>query len=396
MTRDIARLQRLPAYAVADLATIKRQMVAEGRDVIDLSVGDADVPPPQVAVEALREALNDSRMSRYGFQLGLPTFREAVARYMARRFGVTVDPFTEVLPLLGSKDGLAHLPFAVLNRGDVCVLPEPGYPAYIGGAVLADADIELCRLEPEADFLVELEALPDTRLAQARLVYLNYPNNPTTAVAPLDYLERTVACCRERDIVIAYDNPYCEITFDGYRAPSIMELPGAREIALEFHSFSKSFGMTGWRLGWAVGSARLIRALSRVKEYMDTGPFLAVQSAGARVLDAADDLIVEFRRRFMERRDACVVALGEAGLPVRPPRATMYVWVPVPGRRPAREFAMAVLEGEAVVVVPGSAFGPGGEGFFRIALSAEPDRLSEAGNRMARICERLGVAGAHS
>jgi LL-diaminopimelate aminotransferase len=387
------RLERLPLYAVADLVAVKRRLIAEGHDVIDLSVGDGDFPPPPVAVEALREALGDSRMSRYGFQLGLPAFREAIARYMRRRFGVSVDPATEVLPLLGSKEGLAHLPFAVTSPGDLCVLPEPGYPPYVGGAVLADTEIELYPLTADRGFLVELEALPPERLARVRLVYANYPNNPTTAVAPREYLERTVALCRRHGIVLAYDNPYCELGFDGYVAPSVLEVDGARGTAIEFHSLSKSFGLTGWRLGWAAGGAELIRALSRVKEYVDTGPFLAVQHAGARTLDAAEQLIPPFRRMLEERRDACVTAFRGAGLPVAPPRATMYVWAPVPGGIPSAELSRALLEQEGVLVVPGSSFGPGGEGYVRVALTVGTDRLREAGERLGRVLDRLGAAG---
>ncbi len=368
-------------------------MVAEGRDVIDLSVGDGDFAPPQEAVDALQEAMADRRMSRYGFQHGLMAFREAIARYMRRRLGVEVDPVSEVLPLLGSKEGLAHLPFAVTEPGDVCVLPEPGYPPYIGGAVLAGTDIELMALRAQDNFLLNLEDLPVERLRRTRLVFLNYPNNPTTAVAPRDYLERMVALCHQHDVVLAFDNPYCELTFDGYQAPSILQIDGAREVAIEFHSLSKSFGMTGWRLGWAVGGAGLIRALSRVKDFVDTGPFLAVQYAGARVLDAADGLITRMRQCLVERRDACVGALREAGLAISPPPATMYVWAPVPGGRPSADFGRALLQDEGVVVVPGSAFGMGGEGFFRIALTVEPDRLREAGMRVARTIGRLGGVG---
>jgi LL-diaminopimelate aminotransferase len=246
--RVARRLDPLPAYAVAELAAIKRRLLAEGVDVIDLGAGDVDFPPPAPAVRAISEAVADPAMSRYAYQVGLHEFRLSAARYLERRFGIQFDPVTELLPLLGSKDGLSHLPLAFVNPGEVCVLPDPGYPAYLGGAVLADADIEFVPLVPEKNFLVELGDLPPERLRATRLVFLNYPNNPTAAVAPLDYLERTVRLCREHGILLAYDNPYAEVTFDGYRAPSIFEIDGARDVALEFHSVSKSFSMTGWRL----------------------------------------------------------------------------------------------------------------------------------------------------
>lgn len=396
MTRLSARLNRLPGYAVNELALMKRRLIAEGVDVIDLGAGDADLPAPEPAIRALRDAVAEPAMSRYAFQIGLVQFREAAARYMKRRFGVEVDPMTEILPLIGSKEGLAHLPLAVINPGQVCLLPDPGYPAYIGGAVLADADVECFRLRAEHELLVELGELPADRLDAVRFVYLNYPNNPTAAVAPREYLERTVELCRSRGIVIAYDNPYCELCFDGYRAPSILEIDGAREVAVEFHSLSKSFCMTGWRLGWAVGGAGLIGALSKVKSYVDAGAFLAVQRAGAAVLDEAETLVAPIRHRFQERRDAAVRALAGVGLPVQTPRATMYIWVPLPGALSASVFARDALEQEGVMVLPGSAFGAGGEGHVRIALTAEPERLAEAAQRMGRTLERSGAAGARS
>ncbi|NIM48477.1 MAG: aminotransferase class I/II-fold pyridoxal phosphate-dependent enzyme [Gemmatimonadales bacterium] len=394
MTVRSARLDRLPAYTVAELAARKRRLLADGVDVIDLSAGDVDFPPPEAAVEALREAVGDPRMSRYPHQVGLLEFREAAANYMERRFGVAVDPLTEVLPLIGSKEGLSHLPLAVVNPGDVCVLPDPGYPAYIGGAVIAEADVERVPLVAEKEFLVELGDLPADRLDAVRLVYLNYPNNPTAAVAPLDYLKRTVEVCLRRGIVLAYDNPYCEITFDGYTAPSIFEIEGAREVALEFHSASKSFSMTGWRLGWVVGRPELISALTKVKTYVDTGVFLAVQKAGAAVLDRAEELVAPVRERLAERRDAAVRALDAIGLGVEKPKATMYLWVPLPKGTTSVGFTREVLEHEGVLLLPGTAFGEGGEGYFRIALTVESERVAEAVQRVGRTLERMGAAGA--
>ena len=393
MSVPSARARALPAYAVSEVMAAKRRLAQAGVDVIDLGAGDADLPPPVAAVEAMREALGDPRMSRYGFQQGLIAFREAVARYMERRFGVALDPMAEILPLIGSKDGLAHLPFAVLDEGQSCIVPEPGYPAYIGGAVLSGAPAEIVPLRPGRGFLVELADLPNERLARAGLVYLNYPNNPTAAVASLEYLRRTVDLCRERRIVIAYDNPYCEITFDGYRAPSILQVLGAREVALEFHSLSKTFGMTGWRLGWAAGNRELIGALTKVKSYVDAGPFLAVQRAGAAVLDQAETIVPAIVETFRRRRDAGVAAFRDAGLSVEVPQATMYLWIPVPGGMPSAEFARGLLEEEGVLVLHGSTFGAGGEGFFRVALTVGEDRLREAAVRMARGMERTGLGG---
>lgn len=370
---------------MAELPAIKRRLLGQGVDVIDVGAGDADFAPPRVAVETLARAIQDPAMSRYAFQIGLPAFREAAAAYMQRRFGLTLDPFGELHPLLGSKEGIAHLAAAVLDPGDLAIVPVPGYAVYHGGTVLADADPYLYDLTPRTDFLLELEEIPAAVLQRAKLVYLNYPNNPTAAVAPREYLERTVAACRRHDILLAYDNPYCEITFDGYVAPSIFEIPGAMDVAVEFHSLSKSFCMTGWRLGWAAGRADRIAALARVKNYVDTGAFLAVQAAGAAVLHQAEGLAAGYAAQFQERRDALLPALRAHGFEVESPRATMYLWVPLPDGLASGAFQQRALEDAGVVTLPGSAFGAGAEGFFRIALTVATPRLLEAADRLGKV-----------
>jgi LL-diaminopimelate aminotransferase len=379
---------QLPGYPLAKIPQRKRELIAKGVDLIDLGAGDDNIAPPPVAVEALAEALRDPAMSRYGFQLGLPAFRQAVSRYHRRRFGHEFDPMTEVLPLLGSKEGIAHFALATCDPGDVAVVPEPGYQCYIGGAMGAHADVQLYPLTPRTDFLVELGELPKDLLRRTRLVFLNYPNNPTAAVAPRDYLERTVALCREYGIALVYDNPYVEITFDGYRAPSIFEIDGAREVALEFHSVSKSFTLTGWRLGWAVGSAQLIKALTTVKSYYDTGPFLAVQHAGAAVLDVAESVVAPVVARYQARRDAAVAALRAVGFDAPVPKATLYLWIPLPQGVSSAAFQTAAMEEEGVVVLGGHSFGASAGGFFRIALTAPEDRLEEAATRLGKVLAR--------
>jgi LL-diaminopimelate aminotransferase len=370
---------------MAEIPAIKRQLLQQGVDVIDVGAGDADFAPPAIAVEVLAQAARDTAMSRYGFQLGLPAFRESAAAYMQRRFGLSVDPFTELHPLIGSKEGIAHLALAVLDPGDVAIVPEPGYAVYHGGTVLAEGTPHLYALTPRTDFLLELEELPAEVVRRAKLVYLNYPNNPTAAIAPRDYLERTVAFCRRHDIVIAYDNPYCEVTFDGYVAPSILEIPGARDVAVEFHSLSKSFCMTGWRLAWAVGRPELIVALGKVKNYVDTGAFMAVQAAGAAVLDRAEALSRGYVEQFRERRDAMVAALVAEGFETETPRATMYLWIPLPEGLPSAAFQRRALEEVGVVTLPGTGFGAGAEGFFRIALTVATPRLVEAAQRLGKV-----------
>ena len=387
-----SRLDRLPGYPLAELPARKRALIAQGVDVIDLGAGDADYPPPAEVIAAMRQATGETALSKYGFQQGNPVFRKAACDWMMRRFGASFDPQAEVLPLIGSKEGLSHLPLAVLNPGDVAVVPEPGYQAYLGGTVLSGGEPYVYPLTPRTRYLVELEEIPAAVLPRVRLVYLNYPNNPTAATAPMEYLERTVAFCRRHGIVLAYDNPYCDLTFDGYRAPSIFEVPGAREVAIEYFSLSKSFSMTGWRLGWAAGEKRFITALTRVKSYVDTGPWLAVQQAGAFALDHAERLIAPNVAELQARRDAGVGALREAGFELESPVATMYLWVPLPAGVPSAEFSRRALEEAGVVTLPGSAFGPGGEGFFRIALTVGGARLREGILRLREVLARADVA----
>ena len=383
------RLQSLPGYPLAEIPTIKRRLLEAGVDVIDVGAGDNDTPPPVVAVEAMTAGLRNPALSKYGFQQGLPEFRQAAARWIERRFGHRFDPITEILPLIGSKEGLSHLPVAVINPGDVAIVPEPGYQAYIGGALLSGAQPYIAPLKAENDFLLRLDQIPDDILGRAKIVFLNYPNNPTAAVANPSYLERAVATCREHGILLAYDNAYCDLSFDNYRAPSIFDTAGARDVALEFFSLSKSYSMTGWRLGFAAGRPELIGALTRVKSYVDTGPFLAVQKAGAAALDHSEELVAPIRSELERRRDAAVAALRSAGFAVEPPKAAMYLWVPLPPGTASAAFARHALEESGVVVLPGSGFGPAGEGFFRVALTVGADRLRAAAERLGETLERI-------
>jgi LL-diaminopimelate aminotransferase len=378
------RVRSLPGYPLAEIPTIKRRLIEAGVDVIDLGAGDNDMPPPAIVVAAMAEALRDPAYSKYGFQQGLPAYRQAAVRWVERRFGQRFDPAAETLPLIGSKEGLSHLPFAVLNPGDVTIVPEPGYQAYLGGSLLAGATPHVVPLRPENGFLLDLDGVPADVLRRAKLVFVNYPNNPTAAVAPLEYLERTVAACRRHGILLAYDNAYCDLTFDGYRAPSIFEIPGAREVAVEFFSLSKSFSMTGWRIGFAVGSAELIGALTRVKSYVDTGPFLSVQRAAVAALDNAEELVAPIRAELQRRRDAALAALRDSGFSLEAPKAAMYLWVALPAGVASADFAKRALEETGVLILPGSAFGPAGEGFFRIALTVGADRLRAAAERLGR------------
>jgi LL-diaminopimelate aminotransferase len=377
-----ARLTNFPSYPLADVPQIKRELLGRGIDVIDLGAGDADLSPPPAAVRALVAAAARPEMSRYPFQLGLPDFREAVSSWMARRFGVSVDPYREVLPLIGSKEGIAHIAFVYVGAGDVSVLPDPGYQPYVGGTLLAGGEPYAVPLRPEHDFLIPFDDIPESIARRMRVLYLNYPNNPTAAIAPRSYLEDAVRFCRERGAVLVYDNAYSEIAFDGYRPPSILEIDGARDVAVEFHSFSKTYNMTGWRIGWAAGGADAIAALARVKAFVDTGQFLPVQAAAAAALASYDEWVPGNVATFQARRDALLAALAGAGLRAPTPMATMYVWVPVPGGVSGVYARRALLE-QGVVIMPGAALGAGGEGFFRAALTQPAERLEQAAARLA-------------
>ena len=392
MPRTTARYKTLPEYLLASMPQKKRDLIAKGVDVIDLGAGDADLAPPAEAVAALEKAAHNPAMSRYGFGLGLPAFRDAVARWMHRRFGLIFDPMKEVVPLIGSKEGIAHLALAYVGPGDVALIPEPGYLAYLGGSLLSDGEVHTVSLRPRTKFLLELDDVPGDVLRRTRLVYLNYPNNPTAAIAPRDYLERTVKRCREHDILLVYDNAYSELAFDGYVPPSIFEIDGARDVAIEFHSLSKTYNMTGWRCGWAVGSPEIAGTLAKVKSFVDTGQFMAVQAAGVAALDAWETFLPGNLKIFTERRDAAVTAFNDAGFPCVAPKATMYLWLPLPDGLPSALFAERLLTEEGVVVLPGSALGAGGEGFFRISFIASPERIAEAAVRAGRVLNGLLAA----
>jgi LL-diaminopimelate aminotransferase len=375
----------LPPYPGADIPERRRALEARGVEVIDLGAGDADLAPPPLAVERLRGAVGDPRFSRYPFQAGLPAFRHAVADWMGRRFGVAVDPDRELLPLLGSKEGIAHFLLATLGPGDVAVIPDPGYQAYRGGTLFAGATPHLVPLRREEGFLLPFRDLPEEIVRRTRVLVLNYPNNPTTASAPRDYLEDAVAFCREHGIVLVHDHAYSEIAFDGYRPPSILEVEGANEVGIEFHSLSKTYNMTGWRLGWAAGNAELVGLLARLKTFVDTGVFLAVQEAGVGALESWESWVPANVQRFRERRDMAVATLREAGFAVEPPRATMYLWVPVPGEVGSLDFARRALDEAGVVILPGRSLGEAGEGYFRVALTLPGPRIREGLQRIAAL-----------
>lgn len=385
MPKLAGRFQTLPEYPLAKIPQKKRELAARGVDVIDLGAGDADLAPPPKALEALAKASHTPAMSRYGFGLGLVAYREAISAWMTKRFGLRFDPLTEIVPLIGSKEGISHLALAYLEPGRVGIIPEPGYNAYQGGTLLASGEPYRYALRPRTEFLLELDDIPNETLQRTKVLYLNYPNNPTAAIAPRDYLERVVKRCRELDILLVYDNAYSELAFDGYVPPSIFEIDGARDVAIEFHSLSKTYNMTGWRCGWAVAAPAIASVLTTVKSFTDTGQFMAVQAAGVAALESYDSFVPGNVETFKQRRDAAVAAFNANGFTCETPRATMYLWIPLPEGIPSALFAERLLEDEGVVVMPGSGFGAGGEGFFRISFITSPERIAEAAVRAGRV-----------
>lgn len=380
-------------YPLAHIPARKKALLAAGVDVIDLGAGDADLPPPPKAVAALQAAAEVPAMQRYGFGLGHVPYREAISAWMQTRFGQRVDPLTEIVPLLGSKEGLAHVAFAYLGPGDVAIIPDPAYQAYLGGTLMSDATPYVYALRPRTDFLVDLDEIPADVLSRTRVLYLNYPNNPTAAIAPRDYLERVVRVCRERDILLVYDNAYSEMGFDGYVPPSIFEIDGAREVAIEFHSLSKTYNMTGWRCGWAVARPEIAGALTRVKSFTDTGQYMGIQAAGVAAIESWADFVPQNLAIFAERRDAAVQAFRAQGFACDSPKATMYLWIPLPEGIASAAFADRLREEQGVIVMPGSGFGAGGEGFFRVSFIQSGTRIAEAAVRAGNVLRAMQADG---
>ena len=389
MPRFSARFAGFPAYPLAHIPARKKALLEAGVDVIDLGAGDADLAPPRAAIDALQRAAEEPAMSRYGFGLGLVRYREAIAAWMERRFGTPFDPMSEIVPLIGSKEGLAHVAFAYCGPGDVVVIPDPAYQAYLGGTLLSDATPYVYPLRPRTQFLLELDEIPEETLARTRIVYLNYPNNPTAAIAPREYLERVVQTCRERDILLVYDNAYSEMGFDGYVPPSIFEIDGARDVAIEFHSLSKTYNMTGWRCGWAAAKPEIATALAKVKSFTDTGQFMGIQSAGVAAIESWERFVPGNIATFASRRDAAVAAFRANGFEADVPKATMYLWMPLPERIASKAFADRLREEQGVIVLPGSGFGAGGEGFFRISFIQSPERIAEAARRAGAVLSAM-------
>jgi LL-diaminopimelate aminotransferase len=381
--RFARRLDAVPPYLFAELERKIAERRAAGIDVISLGIGDPDLPSPARVVEAMQRAVADPATHRYPTNRGLPAFREAVAEFYAHRFGVEIDPAAEALPVLGGKEGVAHVALACLDPGDVCLSPEPGYPPYTSGPAFAGATLHYLPLRPERGFMPDLAGIPAEVCAAANLLFLNYPNNPTGATVGAGFFEKAVEFARRHDLIVIHDASYTELAFDGHRPPSFLETPGARDVGAEIFSLSKGWNLTGWRIGWIAGNRDVVERYRQLKTNLDSGMFEAIQLAGVAALREAGSFPAEMSEIYRSRRDLMVDALAAIGLPAMPPHATPYIWVGVPEGHTSASFTELILEEAGVVVSPGPSFGPSGEGFVRISLTIHDELLEEAASRIA-------------
>lgn len=383
--KESKNLQRLPPYLFAEIDKARRKARQEGRDIIDFGIGDPDQPTPAHIIEKLYQAARDPANHRYALDQGMPILRQAIADWYENRFNVELNPETEILPLIGSKEGIAHFPLAFLNAGDYSLVPDPCYPPYKGGTILAGGKIYSMPLLESNAFLPNLEKIPAPICKKAKLLYLNYPNNPTSSVAEKDFYRDAVDFATKNKIIVISDLAYSEITYDGYRPASFLEIEGAREVGIEFHSLSKTYNMTGWRIGWACGNARLVSALAKVKSNIDSGIFSAIQLAGIAALEGPDGHIRNMCQIYQERRDALIDGLTSFGWQIKPPKATFYVWLKIPRKTDSIKFSTLLLEKANIVVTPGVGFGKYGEGYIRLALTVTEERIKEAVQRLKKI-----------
>jgi LL-diaminopimelate aminotransferase len=383
--RTARRIEAIPPYLFAEIDRKVAERKAAGVDVISFGIGDPDLPTPDFVIEELGRAARDPSTHRYPSYFGLPSFRRAIAGFYRRRFGVELDPDTQVLPLLGSKEGIAHLPWAFVDPGDQVLVTEPGYPVYEVGTILAGGEPVHIPLTAEEGWFPDFASVDRSVAPRAKLLWLCYPSNPTGAVATLDQLREAVRFATERDLLLAYDNAYSEITYDGFVAPSVLQAPGAMEVAIEFGSLSKIFNMTGWRIGWAVGSPPAIEALGRVKTNIDSGIFNAVQRAGVAALESGMPHLPGLLDTYRRRRDRIMEVFWEAGWKADAPKGALYVWLPTPPGESSVDFTARLLDEAGVVVAPGTGYGPSGEGYIRLSLTIPDSRLEEG-------CERVRKA----
>lgn len=378
------RLKQLPPYLFAELDRKKAEARSRGVDVIDLGVGDPDLPTPDNIINKMAEAAKEPRYHRYPSYTGMNEFRKAISRWYQKRAAVTLDPLQEVVSLIGSKEGIAHIPLAFINPGDVVLVPSPAYPVYAIATMFAGGIPHEMPLRQENDFLPDLDGIPAEVLGRAKMMFLNYPNNPTAAVATVEFFKKVIDFAESHNIMICHDFAYSEMTFDGYVPPSFLEMPGAMDVGIEFHSLSKTYNMTGWRIGWAAGNAKIVGGLGRIKSNIDSGIFEAIQVAGIEALEGDQQCLADMRSIYTERRDTLVNGLRKLGIHVQAPKATFYVWFEVPAGYTSASFAGLLLEKSGIVATPGNGFGAPGEGYVRMALTVSKERLEEAVDRMAQ------------
>lgn len=383
--RTAARIAKLPPYLFAEIDRQVSEAKARGADIVSFGVGDPDIPSPPHVIEALAQGARDPATHRYPSYTGMPDFRAAIGDWYERRFGVRMDPDSQIQPLVGSKEGIFHLPVAFIDPGDVALVPDPSYPVYETGTILAGGEPVSLPLTAEGSFLPDLDAIPSATLQRARVLWLNYPNNPTSACTDLGFMQRAVDFCRANDLLLAHDAAYTEVTFDGYVAPSVLQADGAMECAVEFHSLSKTYNMTGWRIGWVAGAPEAIEAIKRLKTNIDSGIFDAIQRAGIAALTGPQDWLTQTIERYRYRRDLLCDALKSMGIVVEPPRGSIYLWVPVPEDHTSESFTSYLLDEAAIVVAPGTGYGSAGEGFVRFSLTVPDDRLEEGVERLRRF-----------
>lgn len=377
------RLSKLPPYLFAEIDRLKQDAIRRGMDIINLGIGDPDLPTPPHIVARMQEAAADPRYHQYPSYEGMLSFRQAVADWYSKRFGVTLDPQTEVLSLIGSKEGIGHIPLAFVDPGDVVLVPDPGYPVYQAGTVFADGIPYFMPLTRERSFLPDLDAIPSEVLKKARILFLNYPNNPTAAVASRAFFAEAVAFARRHRLILCHDAAYSEMAYDGYLPESLLEVEGAKDVAIEYHSLSKTYNMTGWRVGFAVGCREVLSGLGRIKTNLDSGVFQAVQEAAIAALSGPQECVEAMRAVYRERRDALVDGLSALGFAVEKPKATFYVWIGVPKGHTSASLASALLSQTGIVMTPGTGFGRSGEGYIRAALTVDVSRIQEAIERIA-------------
>lgn len=384
-------MQSLPPYLFARIEQKIAEAKAKGIDIINLGIGDPDQPTPKHIIDRMARSIYDSANHQYPTSVGLLEYRQAIANWYRSRFGVELDPKTEVVSLLGSKEGIAHISFAYLNKGDITLVPDPGYPVYGIGNLLAGGESYIMPLLEENGFLPVLEDIPSDIARKAKLMFINYPNNPTGAIANLDFFSKVVDFARSYDILVCHDGPYSEIAYDGLKPPSFLEAPGAKEVGIEFHSLSKTYNMTGWRIGWAAGNRDAIEVLGRIKSNIDSGVFQAIQYAGIEALEGPQDCVAEMRRIYQERRDIAIAGFERLGWKVKPPQGSIYFWVPVPQGHTSASFAELILEKAGVIITPGNGYGQYGEGYFRIALTVDKTRMVEAFDRIEKAIGKVDL-----